>query len=117
MISPKKIFDRIKEDMMYYTFKYGTFDLKEMQSINKSYAEVWNKITTQVIVWTAILSTNFMSLMYINTFLHVTFWQSIVAGIVASYIMKKGFDKYIRFAKSVRNPLPLKSGDKCQTKK
>ena len=96
MLSRKKILDKIKEDVFYYAFKNNRFDLKEMKEVNKAYDIAWRKITTQVIVWTAIVSTNLMSLIYIRTFINISWTWSIVAGVFLSYIMKKSFDKIIK---------------------
>ena len=101
MINPKKFLDKIKEEVFYYFFKHNRFDLKEMQTINKSYTETWNKITVNLIVWTAIISVNLMSLIYVNTFLNVSFWQNLLAVSLASWIMRKGFDKFIAFKNSL----------------
>jgi len=101
MMNPKKFLDRIKEEVMYYAFKHGRFDLKEMTLINKSYKQTWHTITINLIVWTAILSINMMSLIYIRSFLNVSWTQCFIAGLIASYVMKKGFDKFITFSKSI----------------
>lgn len=101
MINPKKIIDKIKDDVMYYVFKHGTFDLKEMKEVNKVYRKTWQRITREVVIWVSIISINIISLIYIRAFINVTWTQCLISGILATYIMKKGFNKFIAFRDSI----------------
>ena len=85
----KQIKDKVRDEMMLILFKYSSLDMNTMKTINIHYENIYRRLILQVIIWVSIISVNIMSLLYIKTFIQVSFWQSLIAFVFATIVMKK----------------------------
>lgn len=92
----KQIKDGVKEELMLFMFKHGSFDLERMKKVNQEYERAYWKLETQLIIWVALVSINLMSLIYIKTFIQVSWLVTLVVGIILTWVMKKLLDKFTK---------------------